>query len=146
MKVKSHSHAVKRATALALALGAVAPTAACARVALDPPASQTTRANVYVPAASAFTNTVTGTRANVYVPPASAFTDTVAPGARAPKAQAIRVSNGTGFDWADAGIGAAGGVGIAMLGVAGALAIAGVRRGDRRPLQPRWSDSRRGLS
>ena len=145
MKAKSHSHAVKRATALALALVTVAPAAASARVALDPPASQTTRANVYVPPASAFANTVAGPRANVYVPPASAFTDTVAPGARAPKVHAIRVSNDAGFDWGDAGIGAAGGIGIAMLGVAGALVITGVRRSDRTP-GPRWSRPDRGLS
>jgi hypothetical protein len=122
----SHAHRLRQATALALALGAVVPSAACARVALDPPASQ-------------------ATRANMYVPPTAAFTDTVAGGARAPEVQVIRAPNGGGFDWGDAGIGAAGGVGIAMLGVAGALAITGVRRSDR-PVQPRWSRPDRGLS
>jgi hypothetical protein len=33
-----------------------------------------------------------------------------------------------GFDWGDAGIGAAGGLGFALAGVAGSLAIAGRRR------------------
>jgi hypothetical protein len=42
-------------------------------------------------------------------------------------AQVIRVS-GRGFDWGDAGIGAAAGVGLSMLAVGGGLVIAGIRR------------------
>jgi hypothetical protein len=105
----SHASRLKKATALALALGAVAPTAASARVALDP-APQAAR-------------------------PSSE-----------PTVQVIRASAPGGFDWGDAGIGAAGGVGIAMLGVGGALVIAGVRRNDPGPVQPRWSRPDRGLS
>jgi hypothetical protein len=63
-----------------------------------------------------------------------------------PTVQVIRASAPGGFDWGDAGIGAAGGVGIAMLGVGGALVIAGVRRNDPGPVQPRWSRPDRGLS
>jgi hypothetical protein len=33
-----------------------------------------------------------------------------------------------GFDWGDAGIGAAGGVGLAMVGVGGSFVVAGRRR------------------
>ena len=105
----SHAHRLRTATALALALGAIAPTAASARVALDP-----------TPQAS---------------PPSSE-----------PTSQVIRTSAPGGFDWGDAGIGAAGGVGLAMLGVAGALVITGAHRSDRRPLQPRWSPPDRELS
>ncbi len=42
--------------------------------------------------------------------------------------EVIRVSAPRGFDWADAGIGAAGGFGISMLAVGGALAIADTQR------------------
>jgi hypothetical protein len=51
-----------------------------------------------------------------------------------PAAQPTAVSanaNGGGFDWGDAGIGAAGGIGITMIGVGGALAAS--HRRTRRP-------------
>jgi hypothetical protein len=40
----------------------------------------------------------------------------------------VRLTTGRGFDWADAGIGAAGGTALALLGVGGALLIS-----ERRP-------------
>lgn len=43
----------------------------------------------------------------------------------------VRVSSGGGFDWGDAGIGAAGGIAISMLGLGTALAVSGRRA--RRP-------------
>jgi hypothetical protein len=43
----------------------------------------------------------------------------------------VRVSAPNGFDWGDAGIGAAGAVAISMLGLGGALALSGRRT--RRP-------------
>lgn len=42
------------------------------------------------------------------------------------------VSHNGGFDWGDAGVGAAGGLGLAMLGVGGAFAVSQQRR-TRRP-------------
>ena len=45
-----------------------------------------------------------------------------------PPTQIIRVTTPTGFDWADAGIGAAGGLAITMLGLGGALVITSQRR------------------
>ena len=41
----------------------------------------------------------------------------------------------TGFDWADAGIGAAGGLALSMLGIGGALVISSQRR-THRPTSP----------
>jgi hypothetical protein len=46
---------------------------------------------------------------------------------RQPAAQVIRVSS-RGFDWGDAGIGAAAGVGLSMLAVGGGLLITANRR------------------
>jgi len=52
--------------------------------------------------------------------------------ARAVTTQVVRAPGQGGFDWGDAGIGAAGGFGLAMLGVGGSL-LAGGRRPIRRP-------------
>ena len=52
------------------------------------------------------------------------------PTAVQPAVQVVRVSASGGFDWGDAGIGAAGGLGLSMLGVAGSLGV--TRRRDRR--------------
>jgi hypothetical protein len=41
----------------------------------------------------------------------------------APAVQVVRVSAPGGFDWGDAGIGAAGGVALSMLGLGGALTV-----------------------
>jgi hypothetical protein len=54
-----------------------------------------------------------------------------------PAVQVIRVAAPAGFDWGDAGIGAAGGLGLSMLAVGGGLAIAQHRRST-----PRRSASR----
>ena len=54
-------------------------------------------------------------------PTGSAAADTVT---RA-RPTVVRVSDPDGFDWADAGIGAAGGVALSMLGVG--LALGGIR-------------------
>jgi hypothetical protein len=51
--------------------------------------------------------------------------------------QVIRVAAPAGCDWGDAGIGAAGGLGLSMLAVGGGLAIAQHRRST-----PRRSASR----
>jgi hypothetical protein len=52
------------------------------------------------------------------------------PTAVQPAVQVVRVSAGGGFNWGDAGIGAAGGLGLSILGVAGSLGV--TRRRDRR--------------
>ena len=88
-----HNHPLKTMLALALALGAIAPTAASARFDLNPPPATTTTSSQ-------------------------------------PAVQVVRVPAPGGFDWGDAGIGAAGGVGLSMLAVGGGLVIA-QRRGRR---------------
>jgi hypothetical protein len=45
-----------------------------------------------------------------------------------PAVQIVRVSAPGGFEWGDAGIGAAGALGLSMLAVGGGLVIAGRRR------------------
>ena len=52
------------------------------------------------------------------------------PTAVQPAVQVVRVSASGGFDWGDAGIGAAGGLGLSILGVSGGLAL--TRRRGRR--------------
>ncbi|MDT4919548.1 MAG: hypothetical protein QOI15_450 [Pseudonocardiales bacterium] len=49
----------------------------------------------------------------------------------APTVQVVRVATPDRFDWGDAGIGAAGGLGLAMLALGGGLVVAG-RPGRRR--------------
>jgi len=78
-------HHLKKATALALALGAIVPATATAKpVGPDP-------------SGASFA---------------------------IPQTPVVRITTpASGFDWADAGIGAAGGVALAMLGLGGALVI-----------------------
>jgi hypothetical protein len=95
----THKHSTKAAVALALTLSALSPAAAAARLDLNPPRSTS--------AASA-------------APTAS----TVAP---TPRAQIIRVTAPGGFDWGDAGIGAAGGLGLSLLALGGGAVV--TRRG-----------------
>lgn len=47
--------------------------------------------------------------------------------AQRPSVQIVRVSPPDRFDWGDAGIGAAGGFGVSMLGVGAGLVISGMR-------------------
>jgi hypothetical protein len=96
----------KQTLALTLAFGAIAPAAAQARLPFD------ARAPAAKPAqdlrAQAHTSSLAGTTAA----PQQVFT------AAAPR----------GFDWGDAAIGAAGGLGLSMVAVGGSLAAAGKRR------------------
>jgi hypothetical protein len=101
-----HNHPLKTTLALTLALGAIAPAAASARVDLNSP-----------PAGFAINS-----------PPAGA---TQSP---QPAVQVVRVPAPGGFDWGDAGIGAAGGLGLSMLAVGGGLVIA--QRRERRSSRP----------
>ena len=50
-----------------------------------------------------------------------------------PTIEVVRMSNYSSFDWGDAGIGAAGGVGLFMLALGGSHALAGSRRSKREP-------------
>jgi hypothetical protein len=101
-----HNHPLKTTLALTLALGAIAPTAASARVDLNSP-----------PAGFAINS-----------PPAKT---TQSP---QPAVQIVRLPAPGGFDWGDAGIGAAGGFGLSMLAIGGGLVI--TQRRDRRTSGP----------
>jgi hypothetical protein len=89
------NHHLKKATALALALGAIVPATATAKpVAPDP-------------AGASFT---------------------------IPQTPVVRIiTPASGFDWGDAGIGAAGGLALAILGVGGGLVISHQRPRRARP-------------
>jgi hypothetical protein len=50
--------------------------------------------------------------------------------------EVVRVSAPRGFDWTDAGIGAAGGFGLSMLAIGGGLVIDGIRRQTRATSEP----------
>jgi hypothetical protein len=91
------NHPFKTTLALALAVGAIAPTAASARYELNP------------------------------------LTPTTTP-SHQPAVQIVRVPASGGFDWGDAGIGAAGGFGLSMLAIGGGLVI--TQRRDRRTSGP----------
>ena len=97
------SSKIRTTLAVTMALGAIAP-AAHARLPLDP-----------APPAS-------GQDARLAAP-TSSLAGTVD---RAP--QVVTVSTPSGFDWGDAAIGAAGGLGLALAAAGGTLAIAGRRR------------------
>jgi hypothetical protein len=87
------------ALSLSLALGAIVPAGASARLDLNPPQARTT------------------------------------PSSR-PAVEIVRVSAPGGFDWGDAGIGAAGALGLSMLAVGGRGVITARRQSTRRPSSP----------
>jgi hypothetical protein len=101
-----HSHTIRTTLALTMALGAVAPAAVQARPAMDPitPVSKSSQDLRATSGTSSLAGTV------------------------APRRQVITVSAPSGFDWGDAAIGAAGGLGLALAGVGGSLMVAGRRR------------------
>jgi hypothetical protein len=110
--------------AVAFALALVAPVAASARYAQDPP-TDTSRAQV--PTA---VNPYSHDAANPAVRAIAAHAARVAHELNArdgltasPPPPIIKVSPANGFDWGDAGIGAAGGLALATLGVGAGLAI-----------------------
>jgi hypothetical protein len=53
-----------------------------------------------------------------------------------PTVQIVRVSAAGGFDWGDAGIGAAGALGLSMLGVGGGIVVTTRRRRTPRTSSP----------
>jgi hypothetical protein len=72
--------------------------------------------------------------ASVYSRPDKSMIPVATPGS-APQAVVRIQTPPSGFDWGDAGIGAAGGLALAMIGVGGALAVSqrGRRRGTTLP-------------
>jgi hypothetical protein len=120
-----HHHPTSGVIALALALAAVAPAGASARYAQDPPptTSQTQALAAVNPhsrdAANPAVRAIQAQGARVGHELAARDSLTAGP----PPPQIIRVSQPNGFDWGDAGIGAAGGVALAMLGLGGALVV-----------------------
>ena len=134
-----HHHQVSTAVALALALAAVAPAAASARLELNPPAatSQTqTRPAVDLrsPDARDLANAAVRVvhtqgarvRREFAARSAASSSGTGSP----PPVQIVKVSQP--FDWGDAGIGAAVGLALSMIGLGGALAVS-QRRTHRTP-------------
>jgi hypothetical protein len=97
MTPRSHLIPIKTTLALALALSAIAPTGALAKLDLNPTVATTTPSPQ-------------------------------------PTVQIVRVPAPGGFDWGDAGIGAAGGLGLSMLAIGGGLVIA--QRRERRTRGP----------
>jgi hypothetical protein len=126
------SHTIRTTLALTMALGAVAP-AAHARLAVEPvpPASTSTSVQDIKSAQDLRRGAQTSTSVQDVksaqdlrrVAGTSSLAGTVDPGR-----QVITVSAPGGFDWGDAAIGAAGGLGLALAAVGGTLAVAGRRR------------------
>src|SRR5512146_1197831 len=104
--MSSHNHTIRTTLALTMALGALAPAAVQARPAVDPvPPVADTQQDLR---AGSGTSSLAGTVQ--------------------PQRDVITVSAPGGFDWGDAAIGAAGGLGRALVAVGGALSVAGRRR------------------
>jgi hypothetical protein len=75
-------------------------------------------------AAPAFARTFDLNANGSYVPSGAATAQATNPShSVSPPAVIVRVAAPGGFDWADAGIGAAGGLALAMVGVGGAIAV-----------------------
>ncbi len=102
--MSSHKHATKTALVVALALAAIAPAAASARLNLNPVGPSSPPANA-----------------------SAKSTEGNAPSPR-PTVQIVRVSAPGGFDWGDAGIGAAAALGLVMLAFAARTATVGKHR------------------
>lgn len=108
-----HHHHTSTGIALALALAALAPTAASAASAASPYQAQGARvAHEFAARDAALGN------------------GPVLP------AQIIKISQPNGFDWGDAGIGAAGGLALSTVGLGGALVISSQRRTRRSTAPP----------
>ena len=106
-------HSIRTTLALTMALGVVVAPAAHARVAVDSGPQPTSTSPQDVKSAQDLRRAA-GT---------SSLAGTVDPGP-----QVVTVSAPTGFDWGDAAIGAAGGLGLALAAVGGTFALAGRRR------------------
>ena len=115
-----HHERIARAAALTLALTAIAasPASAMFPAASPGPCSETCSGDGHGPGVSrpAATPTSTGPRSDVSSTNGYDLT-------RVPPT-VVRITSGdNGFDWGDAGIGAAGGLGLSMVGLGAALAV-----------------------
>ena len=133
------THRITTTAAIIVSLAAAgAPTATAAVSATNPAATANQPApSVYSrPDKSMVSGTTPATTANqapasVYDRPDKSMIPVTTPGS-APQAVVRIQAPPNGFDWGDAGIGAAGGLALAMIGVGGALAVSQRRpRGDR---------------
>ena len=131
------THRITTTAAVILSLAAAgAPTATAAVTATNPAATANQPpANVYSrPDKSMVSATTPATTANqppasVYVRPDKSMIPLATPGS-VPQAVVRIQAPPSGFDWGDAGIGAAGGLALAAIGVGGALVVS-QRRGRR---------------
>jgi hypothetical protein len=107
------NHHLKKAAALTLAVGAILPAAATAKpIGADPTGAVSTN-----PAATA-----NRPPATVYSRPDKSMIRVTTP-ETAPEAVVRIQTPSNGFDWGDAGIGAAGGLALSVIAVGGALAV-----------------------
>lgn len=124
------NHTIRTTLALTMALGVIAP-AAHARYAVDPSAQAVSASSQDVKSAQDLGRAVpTSLPQDVKsaqdlrgTAPTSSLAGTVDSGRHV-----ITVSNPNGFDWGDAAIGAAGGLGLALAAVGSTLVVAGRRR------------------
>ena len=125
-------HSIRTTLALTMALGAVVP-AAHARLAVDPvPQPKSTSPQDVKSAQDLLRAAQTSPQQDVK---SAQDLRRVARGGHRrsagtvdPRHAVITVSNPSGFDWSDAAIGAAGGLGLALAAVGGTLVVAGRRR------------------
>jgi hypothetical protein len=131
------THRITTTTAVILSLAtAGAPTAAAtastttpASTANQPPASVYSRPDKSMLSTTTPASTANQPPASVYSRPDKSMIPVATPGS-APQALVRIQTPPSGFDWGDAGIGAAGGLALAMIGIGGTLAIS--QRGRRR--------------
>ena len=115
------NHTIRTTLALTMALGAVVP-AAHARVAVEPvsssPQDVKSAQDLRRAAQTSSVQDVKAAQDLRRAAQTSSLAGTVDPGR-----QTITVSTPNGFDWGDAAIGAAGGLGLALAAVGGSLAV-----------------------
>jgi hypothetical protein len=124
-------HSIRTTLALTMALGVVVAPAAHARVAVDSGPQPTSTSPQDVKSAQDLRRAVVTSPAHDVksaqdlrrAAGTSSLAGTVDPGHAV-----ITVSTPSGFDWGDAAIGAAGGLGLALAAVGGTLVVAGRRR------------------
>ena len=130
------AHRITPTAAVILSLAAAgAPTAAAAvstnpaTTANQPPASVYSRPDKSMVSATTPATTANQAPATVYSRPDKSMIPVATPGS-VPQAVVRIQAPPSGFDWGDAGIGAAGGLALAAIGVGGALVVS-QRRGRR---------------
>jgi hypothetical protein len=124
------NHTIRTTLALTMALGAVAP-AAHGRLAVEPVAQPVASSPQDVKSArdlgrATQTSPVQDVKPAVDLrraAPTSSFAGTVDP-----RPHVVTVSTPSGFDWGDAAIGAAGGLGLALAAAGSAMAVTARRR------------------